>query len=367
VSAREKGARWLRSGAGAGRRLGARFAELLPVDWELVRHAGAEPVPYHLKKWWFALGGTPMYLFLVQLVTGIMLTFYYVPSPEEAYASVETITTGVRFGWFIRSIHMWSANLMIVAVFLHMFRVYFTRAYREPRQLNWMVGFLLLATTLTFGFTGYSLVYEQLSFWGATVATNLAAAVPLVGDWLGWFLRGGPEVGEQTLTRFFILHIGILPTAILALLGLHVYLIRTHGVTELHFEGEERTERDRFFRFWPEHVTTELAIGVFLMYVLTLLALVFPADLGEPADPTTTPEHIKPEWYFYFNFRLLKLFSLRTSVVLTLALGAVAFFWPFIDGWLERRTRHADAIAVGVGLVAILGFLVLTVWEAVAP
>lgn len=346
-----------------------RLGELFPVDWELLRHAGAEPVPYHLKKWWFALGGTPMYLFLVQLATGIMLTFYYVPAPDQAYASVAEITQQVRFGWFIRSLHMWSANFMVVAVFLHMFRVFFTRAYRHPRQLNWMVGFLLLGVTLTFGFTGYSLIYEQLSFWGATVATNLAGAVPLVGGFLGDFLRGGPEVGEATLTRFYVLHIGVLPTLAMVLIFLHVYLIRTHGVTELKFEEEkelEGRERERFFRFFPDHVTTELVIGVGLMYLLTILALVFPADLGEPADPNVTPEHIKPEWYFYFNFRLLKLFSLQASVVLTMLLGAVAFFWPFIDGWLERRTRHADRIVVAVGLLAVLGFLVLTVWEAFA-
>lgn len=350
-----------------GRSLGDRVAELFPFDWELVRHAGAEPVPHHLKKWWFALGGTPMYLFIVQVITGIMLTFYYVPSAAEAYDSVAAITHEVRFGWFIRSLHKWSASFMIIAVFLHMFRVLFTRAYRHPRQLNWMVGFLLLGVTLTFGFTGYSLVYEQLSFWGATVATNLADAVPLVGPWVGHFLRGGPEVGEATLTRFFILHIGVLPTLAILLIGLHVFLIRSHGVTELRFEGEELAERERFFRFFPDHVLTELAIGVLLMYLLTILALIFPAELGEPADPTTTPEHIKPEWYFYFNFRLLKLFSLQTSVVLTMFVGAVAFFWPFIDGWLSRRTKHADAIVVLSGVVAVLAFLILTVWEAFAP
>ena len=184
-----------------------RLREMVPLDWGLLRHIGAEPVPYHLKKWWFCLGGTVLYLFVVQVVTGIALTFYYVPSPDEAYASVAAITHEVRFGWFIRSLHKWSAQFMIVALILHMLRVFFTGAYRRPRQLNWCIGFLLLGTTLTFGFTGYSLVYEQLSFWGATVATNLAEAVPFVGPFIAHFLRGGPEVGENTLTRFFILHI----------------------------------------------------------------------------------------------------------------------------------------------------------------
>lgn len=342
-----------------------RLAEMFPFDWELLRHAGAEPVPYHLKKWWFCIGGTPMYLFIVQVVTGIMLTFYYVPSPEQAYASVEAITYSVRFGWFIRSLHMWSANFMIIAVFLHMLRVFFTRAYRSPRQLNWMVGVLLLGVTLTFGFTGYSLVYEQLSFWGATVACNLAEAVPLVGPWIGDFLRGGPEIGEQTLTRFFVLHVGLLPMVAFVLLGLHLLIIRLHGVTELQFEGEVVTEEGRFFRFWPEHVTMEILIGVLLMYILTILALIFPADLGAQADPTTTPAHIKPEWYFYFNFKLLKLTSLKASVALSGVLGGLLFFWPFIDGWLEKRLgKKADGLVVAVGVVAFIGFLVLTVWEA---
>jgi ubiquinol-cytochrome c reductase cytochrome b subunit/cytochrome b6 len=353
---------------GGGQQMGLRdrLAQMFPFDWELVRHAGAEPVPHHLKKWWFCLGGTVFYLFIVQVVTGIALTFYYVPSPDQAYASVAVITQEVRFGWFLRSLHKWASNFMIVAVFLHMLRVYFTGAYRHPRQLNWCIGFLLLGTTLLFGFTGYSLILEQLSFWGATVATNLAEAVPLVGSVIAHFLRGGPEVGENTLTRFFILHIGVLPTVAIILLGLHIFLIRQQGVTELQFEGEVIPKEERHFRFWPDHVTTELIIGVLLMYFLTIMALVFPAGLGPPADPTVTPEHIKPEWYFYFSFRLLKLTSLHLSVLLTLAVGGIAFFWPFIDGWLSKRWRLPDAVPVTLGVIAFLGFLLLTVWEALS-
>lgn len=339
---------------------------LFPFDWELIRHAGAEPVPYHLKKWWFCLGGTPLYLFIIQVLTGIALTFYYVPSPEAAYQSIAFITYQVRFGWYLRSLHRWSATLMIATVFLHLLRVFFTGAYRHPRQLNWCIGFALLGTTLAFGFTGYSLVYEQLSFWGATVATNLAEAVPLVGSYLAHLMRGGPEVTANTLTRFYIFHIGVLPTVAFVLLGLHITLIRLHGITELHFEGEKVRAEDRYFRFWPDHVTTELIIGVLLMYLLTLLALVFPAGLGAPADPTQTPAHIKPEWYFYFNFRLLKLTSLRLSVILTLGIGAIAFFWPFVESWLQRHLRLSESFSVVLGVLAFLGFLLLTVWESFA-
>ncbi len=348
-------------------RLGEGVRELVPIDWDALRHFGSEPVPNHLRRWWFCLGGTPLYLFIVQLGTGILLTFYYVPAPDGAYASVEAITTDVRFGWYIRSLHKWSANFMIVAVFLHMLRVYFTGAYRHPRQLNWVIGLGLLACTLTFGFTGYSLVYEQLSFWGATVACNLADAVPLVGPYIAHFLRGGPEVGAQTLTRFYVLHIGLLPTVMLALIGLHVLLIRLHGVTEYSFEDEKNDAHGSHshFPFWPHHATTELLIGVSLMYLLTLAALVFPAGLGAPADPTVTPAHIKPEWYFYASFRLLKLTSLHASVALTVALGAGAVLWPWIDARL-RKMGIPEGFSVAVGVFAFLGYLVLTVWEAVA-
>ena len=344
-----------------------RWSDLFPLDWELVRHAGAEPVPRHLKKWWFCLGGTVAYLFVVQVLTGIALTFYYVPSPEQAWASVEAITREIRFGWYIRSLHAWASHLMIAALFLHMLRVWFTGSYRHPRQLNWMVGVGLLLTTLAFGFTGYSLVYEQLSYWGVTVAANLVQALPLAGPAAAHLLRGGEEVGANTLTRLFILHIGVLPTAAFLLLGLHISLVRMQGVTEHVFEGDEARPEPRHFPFWPDHATTELLIGVLLMYVLTLLALVFPAGLGEPADPARTPAHIKPEWYFYFSFRLLKLTSLRLSVVLTAAGLAALLFWPFIESWLRRRLRLPETASVVLGALAFLGFLALTVWESLDP
>lgn len=154
----------------------------VPIDVEFLRAAGSEPIPGHLKRWWWCIGGTPAYLFIVQLVSGILLTFYYVPSPDDAYESVHAITNDLRFGWFIRSVHRWSSHLMIVAVLLHMMRVFFTGAYRKPREINWMVGCTLLLLTLGMGFTGYSLVWEQLSFWGATVAGNILVAVPFVAS-----------------------------------------------------------------------------------------------------------------------------------------------------------------------------------------
>ncbi|MBI1926434.1 cytochrome b N-terminal domain-containing protein [Candidatus Poribacteria bacterium] len=186
--------------------------ESFPFDLNILKEISSEPIPNHLQRWWFAIGGTPLYLFIIQATTGIILTFYYVPDPTEAFNSVAHITTQVRFGWFIRSVHKWSAHLMVFTLMLHMMRVFFTAAYRRPRELNWMIGVGLLLTTLGFGFTGYSLIYEQLSYWASVVGTNVAEATPIVGGILADFMRGGSEVGSNTLTRFFVLHIGVLPT-----------------------------------------------------------------------------------------------------------------------------------------------------------
>jgi ubiquinol-cytochrome c reductase cytochrome b subunit/cytochrome b6 len=342
------------------------LAETLPIDWDQLRELGAEPIPHHLKRWWWCLGGTPLYLFVVQVVTGILLTFYYVPDPAGAYESVVHITEEVRFGWYVRGLHRWSSNLMIAAVILHALRVFFTGAYRHPRQLNWCIGVLLLACTLGFGFTGYSLVYEQMSFWGATVAANLVEAVPLVGEAAATLMRGGPEVSGNTLTRFFMFHIGLFPTLMVGLLFVHIVLIRLHGVTPLVFERERVAPEDRTFPFWPHHATTELLIGVLLMYVLTVLTLALPPELGAKADPFSTPPHIQPEWYFYFSFRLLKLTSLTTSVYLTGAAAALLFFWPFLEDVLHRRLGMPRDASVVLGVLGFLVILSLTVWESVA-
>ncbi len=336
------------------------FKARVPVDEEFLRHAGAEPVSGHLKRWWWCLGGTPLYLFLLQIFTGIMLTFYYTPDPDRAWESVQRITTEVPYGWYLRSMHKWAANLMIVAVILHMMRVFFTGAYRKPRELNWVIGCVLLLLTLLLGFTGYSLIWEQLSYWGITVAANILAATPWIGDVAADFLRGGPEVGGNTLTRFFVFHIGVLPTLLIALLIAHLYLVRSLGVSKLE---SDRPEDAKTFPFFPDHVLTELAIAAFLMFLTTCLALIFPVGMGEPADPLVTPEHIKPEWYFFWAFRWLKLMSDTDAVVTQGLFILFVMAWPFIDGWIRRRWK-ASEISVFIGVIVILYLLGLTVWEA---
>jgi quinol-cytochrome oxidoreductase complex cytochrome b subunit len=339
----------------------------VPLDLEALRYYSNEPVPNHLKHWWWCLGGTPAMLFAVQAVTGILLSFYYVPDPGQAYESIQRIREVVPFGWFLRSIHRWSSNLMIAAVMLHMMRVFFTGAYRKPRELNWMIGVMLLGVTLFFGFTGYSLVYEQLSYWGATVAGNLTEAVPVIGTYLARLLRGGEAVGGGTLTRFFILHIGILPALVTGLLAAHVLLFRLHGVTEFEFEGARlRGEgKEKTYPFFPDHALTELVIGLGLAFLLTCLAVIFPTGLEEKANPLVTPAHIKPEWYFFWTFRWLKLTGLTFAVLSVGFVGFLALIWPFIDAVIRRRRPQSElSVWVGVGAVCVL--TVLTLWEAVA-
>ncbi len=349
-----------------GQGLGGWFKARVPLPaTEMLTEMGSEPVPGHLKRWWWCLGGTAAILFVVQVVTGILLSFYYVPDPDAAYESVQHITEEVPFGWYLRSLHKWSSNGMVVAVILHVMRVFFTGAYRKPRELNWVIGSFILVTTMAFGFTGYSLVYEQLSYWGATVAGNLTEAAPLVGPALANFMRGGETVTANTLTRFHMLHIGLLPTVMFGLLIAHFVLIRAHGVSEFHFRRDERDSegKGKTYPFFPDHFLTEVIIGVGLLITVTCVSLIFPAGLEEKANPLVTPEHIKPEWYFYWTFRWLKMVGLKMAVV-TLGLAASVFiFWPFIDGAIRRR-RPDSELSVGLGIVGVIILTVMTVWEA---
>ena len=340
------------------------LGERLPVSAGTLRELTNEPVPWHLKRWWFALGGTPAYLFVVQIATGILLAFYYEASAGRAYESVRFITEEAAYGWYLRSVHKWAATLMIAAVVLHQMRVFFTGAYRKPREVNWIVGMFMLLCTLLLGFTGYSLVFEQLSYWGATVGANITDTVPVVGGLLKNLLLAGETYNDRTLARFFILHAAVLPVALIALIAAHIVIVRLQGVTELRFE-RERAGAPATFRFFPDHLYTELIIGLVLMILLSTLATILPATLGPPADPLSTPEVIKPEWFFYVAFRWLKLFAGTTAV---LSLGFIVFLmfaWPFVDAWLRRRTPAAEA-SVWIGIAAVVVLVGLTVWEALA-
>ena len=339
------------------------FLERVPIDGDKLRELTNEPVPNHLKRWWFCLGGTPAYLFVVQIVTGILLAFYYQGSAAGAYESVRYISEEASYGWYFRSLHKWAATLMIATMILHQMRVYFTGAYRKPREINWMVGMCLLVTVLMTGFTGYSLVYEQLSFWGATVGANITDSIPVVGKYMKELLLAGEAYNSRTLSRFYVLHAAVLPAATVALLFLHITLIRLQGISELHFEDEPKTA-PKYFNFFPDHLCTELILGLVLMIVLSVLATVLPATMGPRADPLTTPEVIKPEWFFYVTFRWLKLFSTTIAVLSMGFITFVFFLWPLIDAWVRKRWPRSE-FSVWVGIAGALAIIALTVWEGI--
>jgi quinol-cytochrome oxidoreductase complex cytochrome b subunit len=193
----------------------------------IVKHPAPENV---ISNPLYCLGGTAFLCFLILAASGIFLAMYYKPTPAEAYKSVENIMTVVPMGSLIRSIHHWAANMMIAAVMLHMIRVYFMGAYKKPRELNWVVGILLLLITTTFGFSGYLLPWDQLAYWATKIGTGIAAAIPVVGQYISLILVGGNDLGAETLTRFFAIHVLILPAAILTLLGLHFMMVRIQGI-----------------------------------------------------------------------------------------------------------------------------------------
>jgi quinol-cytochrome oxidoreductase complex cytochrome b subunit len=187
--------------------------------------------------WWNTLGSASLFLFLLQGVTGILLTMYYTPSPDHAYDSIQYIMNDMTFGWLIRGIHHWGSSLMVLVVFVHMVRVFVTASYKYPRELTWIIGVGLLICTLGMGFTGYLLPFNQKSYWATTVGTSIAGTVPALGNFILKVLRGGSDISALTLSRFFSAHIWIFPAALAGLIGVHLYLIIKHGESE--FPGKE--------------------------------------------------------------------------------------------------------------------------------
>jgi len=188
--------------------------------------------------WWFTLGSASLFLFLLQGITGIMLTIYYVPSPDHAYDSIQYIMTGVSYGWLIRGVHHWGASLMVLVVFFHMLRTYFFGAYKYPREFTWVTGVLLLLLTLGMGFTGYLLPWNQRAYWATTVATSIAGTVPFLGNFINQALRGGMDLSAVTLARFFSAHIWWFPAIIGALIGVHLYMVIRLGISSVPKEED---------------------------------------------------------------------------------------------------------------------------------
>ena len=302
----------------------------LRFGWdELIAPLKKKTVPLHRLSYWYFLGGITLFLFLIQVLTGILLLLYYRPGANEAFESVQYIMTKVQFGWLIRSIHSWSANLMVFTAFAHMFSVLFLKAYRKPRELTWVSGVFLLFIVLGFGFSGYLLPWNTLAFFATKVGTEITGQVPLIGRPLMIFLRGGEEVTGATLTRFFGFHVAVLPGLATALITLHVLLVQRLGISvppsvEAEWKAMPQTRRE--MKFFPNFMLREMIAWYAALGALGALAALFPWNLGIKADPfTPAPAGIKPEWYFLFMFQTLKMIPSKVWIVDGEVLGVLVF------------------------------------------
>lgn len=341
------------------------------LGWHAIKELALHKrVPMHRHSIWYYVGGMTLFCFLVQIVTGIFLLLYYRPTAEAAFESVEFIMTDVKFGWLIRSIHSWSANLMIFFAFVHMFSVFFLRAYRRPRELTWISGAFLLFLSLGFGFSGYLLPWNQLAFFATKVGTDILGQIPLIGDWLLTVARGGEDVTGATLTRFFGVHVAVLPMiATFFLLG-HLALVQKQGMSVPI--GEEY-KKVRQMPFIPNFALRDLVGWTLALGILVLLASLFPWELGEKADPMApAPAGIRPEWFFCFMFQTLKYIPAKVLFINGELLGIIGFglgglalvLVPFLDRRAAREERNRWLPAIG--WVVILYIIVFTVLAYVA-
>ena len=337
-----------------GSEAGATAAEQKPEQKTWIDYIQKD-LPQHLDWWPYTLGAIPLTLFGILVVTGLLLTFYYVPSMENAYDSVEQITNEVYLGWFIRGLHKTSVDLMILFLLFHVIRVFITRAYRTPGELKWVSGSIVLFVTFAMGFTGYSLIFDNVSYWGMTVVTNMIGNLPVVGTPLLYLLRGGEEVSGVTLLRLYDLHTKLLPVLLGGLVIGHVVVVRLMGFADV--EGSRGLHP-----FYPEHTLKMGAIAVGLLVLIVDVVMIFPPTLGQPANPQEVASDVSPPWYFSAAYMWITL--LPGSVALWSLMGGAGLFvvYPFIDRVLTERgwpmtIVNAVVGAVVVGAVVILMYL----------
>jgi cytochrome b6 len=331
--------------------------------------AQKKKVPEHQRSFWYFFGGICLFLFMIQVLTGILLMLYYTPSVDAAHESVQFIMAQVKFGWLIRSVHSWTANILIGVIFVHMFSTFFLKAYRPPRELTWITGFLLLVLFLAFGFSGYLLPWNELSFFATRVGTDIAGVIPVVGKGLKTFILGGPEVSGATLTRFFWLHVGILPALAVVIMGIHVLLVQTLGMSK-----PIGVTMNKEIAFFPDFVIKDSLGWLIILAVVGAVCVFFPWEVGPKADPfASTPLGIKPEWYFTFMFTTLKLvpahiFSVEGEVLAVLGFllgGFLLMLVPLLDRRAAREKR--SPVFTVIGLAVLVYIVVMTALTYLAP
>jgi ubiquinol-cytochrome c reductase cytochrome b subunit len=337
------------------------------TGWSLLKQfLFLEPLPGG-SRWAAAFGSLLLFAFLLQIVTGTLLTMNYAPSAESAWPSVKFIQEEVPLGGFIRALHHWGSSAMVILLLAHIVQVFVWGAYKKPREFTWMVGVLLLFCTLGLAFTGYLLPWDQKAYWATKVGLGIASTTPGVGDDVRTLLQGGPEMGSLTLTRFFALHAFLLPGALIILVVIHLYLFRLHGVTPPPWESAERIKAEEE-PFWPKQLLKDGVCWLLFLLILGLWCHYRPAPLEDQADPSK-PYEARPEWYFMFLFQLLRYFHGPYEIVGTFVLPLLFFLimlsWPFLDRNPHRhplrRPLAMSLLALGTtGLVGLTIFAITT-------
>jgi cytochrome b6 len=333
----------------------------------LVEFMGKKYVPLHRGSVWYYFGGVSLFLFIIQVVTGILLLLYYKGSEQLAFESIQFIMSKVRFGWLIRSIHSWAANLFILAAMVHMFSVFFERSYRSPREITWLTGMLMFFLALGFGFSGYLLPWNELAFFATKVGTDIAGVLPVIGKPLMVFLRGGEEVTGATLSRFFGFHVAVFPGIFTVLLGIHLVLVQRQGMSEPLGDEKKSIDVQGTMPFFPNFLLRDLLLWLLVLNLLAILAVFFPWELGRKADPfASAPAGIRPEWYFLFMFQTLKYFPARVllvdgEVLGILLFGAAGLLWLLVPFWERKSSRgERNRRITYAGLFVVVYIIIFT-------
>jgi ubiquinol-cytochrome c reductase cytochrome b subunit len=320
-----------------------------------LREALEEPIPGGAR-WRYVFGSALTAAFAIQLVTGLLLMATYSPSATTAWGSVYYITYQMQLGWFLRGIHHFGSQAMIVLLALHLIQVLLAGAYRAPREFNWWFGMVLFLLTVGLSLTGYLLPWDQKGYWATKVATNIAGGAPGLGPYIQRIIVGGADYGNQTLTRFYALHVGILPLLLIGVLVIHVLLFRRHGVTHPEPTGGVVEP------FWPRQVFYDtVASAIVLLVIVGLVYYEGGANLDAPADPSSSDYPARPEWYFLSLFQLLKYFPGKLEIVGTVivpsAILLVLFLMPLFDKILPTKLAHFLACSLVFALCGGVAYL----------